>query len=70
MINQPVIRLVNGYNNQSIKLSSYNAPIPLGPIWQKTMHYTKPPAVNRVWPSMARLRIAARAIFGPPDIFK
>jgi len=34
------------------------------------MHYTKPPEVDRAWPSMARLRTAARAIFGSPGIFK
>jgi len=34
------------------------------------MHYTKPPEIDRSWPSMARLRIAKRFSFGPPAIFK
>jgi len=36
------------------------------------MHYTlaRPPEADRAWPSMARLRIATRAIFGSPGIFK
>jgi len=29
------------------------------------MYYTKPPEVDRKWPSMARIRIAVRAIYGP-----
>src|SRR6218665_1517931 len=28
------------------------------------MHYIKPPEVDRAWPSMARLCVAARVIFG------
>ena len=36
----------------------------------KNMRYTKPPEVDRVWPSLPRLRIAARVNFGPPGIFK
>jgi len=39
-------------------------------LYGKNMHYSKPPEVDRAWPSMARLRIAVRAIFGPPSIFK
>jgi len=34
------------------------------------MHYTKPPESDRAWPSVARLRIEAWDIFGPPGIFK
>jgi len=54
-----------GYNNHSIKLSSYNSHIPL---YAKNMQYTRPSEVDRAWPAMAR--IAARAIFGPIDILK
>jgi len=39
-------------------------------LYDKIKHYTKPPEIDRVWSSMARLRIAERAIFGPPGIFK
>jgi len=41
-----------GYNNQSIKLSPYNATIPL---YNKTMHHTRCSDVDRAWPVMARL---------------
>jgi len=34
------------------------------------MHYTKPPEVDRAWPSIARIRIVERAIFGPSGISK
>ena len=33
------------------------------PLYDKNMHYTKPPEVDHAYPSMARLRIAVRAIF-------
>ena len=55
------------YNNQSIKLSPYNAPIRLH---DKNTNYTKSPEVDRAWSSMARQRIAARDIFGSPGNFK
>ena len=40
------------------------------PLYDKSMHYTKHPEVDHACPYMARLHIAARAIFGPPGIFK
>ena len=48
-----------GYNNQGITLLPYNAPILL---YDKNMHYTKPPEVDRAWSSMAQLQIEARDI--------
>jgi len=39
------------------------------PLYNKNLHY-KPSKVESAWPSMARLRIAAWAIFDPPRIFK
>jgi len=37
---------------------------------RKYVYYTKPHEVDRTLPSVARLRIAARAIFGPPGNLK
>ena len=36
----------------------------------KDMHYRRPAEVERAWPAMARLSIAARVIFCLPFIFK
>ena len=39
-------------------------------LYDKNLHYTKPPEVDRARPSMARLRIASRTILDQPGIFK